>query len=181
MNYDCFPAREVRESSILVTLDRTVFIFPLWSWQDLSSIVLPDFTAFLWREGSNITLGDCVNVQTEIALTKCQTWCHNVIISLSPPDKMSNWWARCVIWILFLICTAGAGLGEGAKYLLNLSERGERRRAARTVSRWYHKYLSSLTIIKDCGDQNRWLNWLHFYIISTCCYVSMYGVTPAIL
>ena len=129
-----FPLRVLRvTSSILVTLDE--FIFPVWSWQDLSSIIPPGlyrtyrtlqlFSGLVGWEESNIRSRLCECLHN--ALAKCQTWCHDVIISLSPADKMSSRWERCVIWIPFLICSLATTLSRGQRFVRGRREAtGER-------------------------------------------------------
>ena len=79
-------------------------------------------------------------VAGDISLFKCQTCHHNVIISLSLGDKMSDRWERFVIWILSWICTGECSVHcESSKYL------SAGRASGRTVPDLIisYKYLSS--------------------------------------
>ena len=128
---------------ILVTLDWVVFIFQRPSWQDLSSIIHSGFYHIWSSAERNICWAKAwweSFVAGDISLFKCQTCHHNVIISLSLGDKMSDRWERFVIWILSWICTGECSVHcESSKYL------SAGRASGRTVPDLIisYKYLSS--------------------------------------
>ena len=131
---------------ILVTLAWLMFIFQQRSWQDLSSIIHSGFLPhlnFCWAQYLPICWAKAwweSFVAGDISLFKCQTCHHNVIISLSLGDKMSDRWERFVIWILSWICTGECSVHcESSKYL------SAGRASGRTVPDLIisYKYLSS--------------------------------------
>ena len=68
---------------------RAQFIFPVWSWQDLSSIIPPGlyrtyrtlqlFSGWVGREESNIRsrLCECLHWQYSGQMSDVMSWCHN--------------------------------------------------------------------------------------------------------